>query len=92
LDLFFGGFGALWVLLGRLLEPLEALLGGLWTPKTLNTLWFFTVLGKATFWLFERLDGPLGLILALLGPNWSQNEPQNEPQRGQTSDQKMIKK
>ena len=35
-SLFFKGFGALWVPLGSLLGPLEALLGGLWTPKTLK--------------------------------------------------------
>ena len=31
------GFGALWVPLGSLLGPLEALLGGLWTQKPLKT-------------------------------------------------------
>ena len=30
------GFGALWVPLGSLLGPPKALLGGLWTPKTLK--------------------------------------------------------
>ena len=39
--------------LGSLLGPIEALLGGLWTPKTLDS----------AFKLFEALDGPLGLIL-----------------------------
>ena len=34
--LFFGAFGAPWVPLGSLLGPLEAFLGGLWTPKTLK--------------------------------------------------------
>ena len=40
---FFGGFGALWVPLGSLLGPLEALLGGLWTPKTLKNSGFCMV-------------------------------------------------
>ena len=35
---FFGGFGALWVPLGSPLGPPEALLGGLWTPKTFKNL------------------------------------------------------
>ena len=30
------GFGALWVPLGSLLGPPRALLGGLWTPKTIS--------------------------------------------------------
>ena len=49
--------------LGSLLGPIEALLGGLWTPKTLKNLRFSQVFGDAAFKLFEALDGPLGLIL-----------------------------
>ena len=33
-------FRALWVSLGSLLGPPEALLGGLWTPKTLKNMFF----------------------------------------------------
>ena len=64
----FLGFGGLWVPLGSLLGPLEALLGGLWTPKTLKNYRCFKVFGNAAFWLFEPLDGPLGLTLA---PSWA---------------------
>ena len=46
--------------LGSILGPLEALLGGLWTPKTLKNI---KVFGNAAFQLFEDLYGPLGLIL-----------------------------
>ena len=66
--------------LGSLLGPLEALLGGLWTPKTLKNKLFFKVFEDAAFWLFGALDGPLGLILppswADLVPKWVQNGPQ----------------
>ena len=74
---FFAGFGALWVPLGSLLGPLEALLGGLWTQKTLKNQQLFKVFENAAFWLFEALDGPLGLILppswADLVRKWAQN-------------------
>ena len=46
---FLGSFGALWMPLGSLLELLEALLGSLWTPKTMKNLWFFKVFGNAAF-------------------------------------------
>ena len=59
--------------LGSLLGPLEALLGCLWTPKTLKNRMFFKVFEDAAFWLFGALDGPIGLILLLLGQIWSQN-------------------
>ena len=66
--------------LGSLLGPPKALLGGLWTPKTFKHLMFLKVFGNAAFWVFEALDGPLGLILppswADLVPKWVQNEPQ----------------
>ena len=56
------GFGALWVPLGSLLGPLEALLGGLWTQKRVKTLGFLRFLKR----LFKAHDGPLGLILVSL--------------------------
>ena len=68
MDRFFGGFGAPWVPLGNLLGPLEALLGGLWTPKTLKKCRFVKVFGNAIFRIFDPLDGHLGILLALLGP------------------------
>ena len=45
------GFGALWVPLGSLLGPLEALLGGLWTQKRVKTLRFLRVLKRLFFGL-----------------------------------------
>ena len=38
---------------------------------------FFKVFANVGFRYFEALDGPLGPILALLGPVWSQNASQN---------------
>ena len=48
---FFRAFGALWVLLGRLLGFLEALLGGLWTQKRVKTTCFLMVLKRQFFGL-----------------------------------------
>ena len=45
------GFGALWVPLGSLLGPLEALLGGLWTQKHVKTKCFLMVLKRLFFGL-----------------------------------------
>ena len=45
------GFGALWVPLGSLLGPLEALLGGLWTQKRVKTKCFLMVLKRLFFGL-----------------------------------------
>ena len=63
--------------LGSLLGPLEALLGGLWTPKTLKNQWFFRVFAIAAFWVFEALDGPFGPILA---PSWADLVPKWGPE------------
>ena len=61
--LFFRDVGALWVPLGSLLVQSKALLGGLWTPKTLqNYCFLFKVFANSTFWVFEALDGSLGAI------------------------------
>ena len=49
--LFCWGFGALWVPLGSLLGPLEALLGGLWTQKRVKTKCFLMVLKRQFFGL-----------------------------------------
>ena len=43
------------MLLGGLLGLPEALLGGLWTPKTLKNTWFFKVFAHAGFWIFQAL-------------------------------------
>ena len=50
---------------------------GLGPPKTLKNIWFSKVFANAGFRYFGALDGPLGLILAPLGPIWSQNGTQN---------------
>ena len=54
--------------LGSLLGFPKALLGCLWTPKTLKNLKFFKVFANAGFWVFEALNGPLAPILA---PSWA---------------------
>ena len=58
------GLGALRLPLGSLLGPPKALLGSLWTPKTLKNCMVFKVFANATFWVFGALDGHLGPILA----------------------------
>ena len=78
--------------LGSRLGPPKALLGGLWTPKTLKNQWFFKVFANAGFWVLEALNGPLGLILAPLGPIWSQNVSQNGSQNGSKSTLKSLKR
>ena len=77
LDLFFWGFGSLWVPLGSFLGPLEALLGGLKSEKMQTVPRENHFFENAVFWLFEALEGPLGFILAPLGPIWSLNGSQN---------------
>ena len=89
MDAFLKGFGALWVPLGSRLGPLEALLGGLWTPKTLKNLMFFKVFGNAAFWFFEPIDGSLGLILA---PSWADMVSKWAPKWAKKLSNKMIKK
>ena len=68
MDPFFVGLwrsvGASWELLG----PPKALLGRLWTSKTLKNLQFFKVFVNACFSVLEAVNGPLGLILA---PSWA---------------------
>ena len=63
--------------LRSLLGPSEAVLEGLGTPKTLKNQWFFKVSAVVRFRYFGALDVPLGLILAPLGPIWSQAGSQN---------------
>ena len=73
----FWGLGFLWVSFGSLLGPLDSLLGGPKSEKTSNVQRENHFCENAVFWLFEALDGPLGFILASLGPIWSKNGPQN---------------
>ena len=86
------GFGALWVPLGSLLGPLEALLGGLKSekmPTVPRENHFFINTG---LWFFEDLNGPLGLILVPLGQIWSQNGSQHGCKFDQKVGPKIIKK
>ena len=82
LDPFFWGLGVLWVPLGSLLGPLEALLGGLRSEKMQTVQRENHFFENVAFLVFEALDGPLGLILPSLWPIWSENGSQNGPQKG----------
>ena len=79
--LFCWGFGGLWVPLGSLLGPFEALLGGLKSEKmpTVPRENHFFI--NTVFWLFEAPNGPLGLILVPLGRIWSLNGSQHGYQK-----------
>ena len=46
----------------------------------MKNIWFFKVFAVVRFRYFGALDGPLGPILAPLGPIWSQNGSQMGPQ------------
>ena len=52
---------------------------GLGPPKTLKNKCVFLVFANVGFRNFGALDGPLGPILAPLGPIWSQNESKSTP-------------
>ena len=65
--------------LGSLLGPLEALLGGLWTSKTLNKTIFLLFLEMQLFGSLKLLMSLLGASWPLIGPIWSQNGLQNCP-------------
>ena len=63
-----------WVFRGCLARP--------WTPKNLEKPLVFKVFVNAGFRYFEALGGPLGPILAPLGPIWSQEGSQNRSPNG----------
>ena len=63
--------GVSWESLGLL----EALLGSFKNEKMLTVPRENHLFVNAVFWLFEALDGPLGFILASLGPTRSKNGP-----------------
>ena len=68
--------------LGKLLRSSEAVLEGLRPPKTCKNNLFLKVFVNAGFRYFEALGGPLGPILAPLGPIWSQEGSQNRYPNG----------
>ena len=80
--------------LGSLLGFPKALLGCLWTPKTLKNLRFFKVFAIAGFWVFEALNGPPGLILTLFcadlvpkrSPKWPPKLSKSGPKSGLKND------
>ena len=75
------GFGVLWVPLGSLLGPLEALLGGLKNEKMPTVQRENNFFINTVFWLYEAPNCPLGLILVPLWRIWSQNGSQNGYQK-----------
>ena len=81
------GLGALRLPIGSLLGPPKALLGGLWTLKTLKNK-VCKVFANATFWVFGALDGPLGPILA---PSCADLVPKLTPKWPQKSSKKCSK-
>ena len=88
LDLFWGGFGALWVPLGSLLGSLEALLGGLRTQKHVKTQCFLMVLKR----LFLGLWSSWWLSWAHLAPSLADLVPKWAPKWFPKVVQKVIKK
>ena len=67
--------------LGSLLGPLEVLLGGLKSEKMQTVSRENHFFENVALLVFEALDGPLGLILLPLWLIWSENGPQNGPQK-----------
>ena len=88
-DPFFGGFGALWVPLGSLLGPLEALLGGLKSEKMQTIQRENHFFENVAFLVFEALDGPLGLVLP---PSWADLVPKWAPKLAPKWAPKVTKK
>ena len=78
--------------LGSRLGPPKALLGGLWTPKTLKNNGFLRFLQMQVFGYLKLSMALLGSSWPLLGPIWSQNGSQNGPQHGPKVVQKMVQK
>ena len=76
--------------LGSLLGLHKALLGCLWTPKTVKNPKYFKVFANVAFWVFEALNGSLGPILAPswadLAPKWPPKWPKNCPKTGPKND------
>ena len=67
-------------------------LGRPWTPKNLGKPSVFKVFANACFRHIQALDGPLGPILAPLGPIWSQNDLQNgSPNRSKSTPENIAK-
>ena len=96
-------FGPAWgyvMLLGTILSHLGTILNH--TPKINDSFTFlivfnlqqvsFKVFANSGFRCFGALDGPLGPILAPLGPIWFQNASQNGFQNGVKSILKSLKR
>ena len=66
-------------------------LGRLWTPKNLEKLMVFQGFTNAGFRYVQAFDGPLGPVLAPLGPIWSQNDLQNKSPNRSKSTLKSVK-
>ena len=92
LDLFVGGFGALWVPLGSLLGSLEALLGGLLTQKPSKTNGFSRFLKMQLFGSLKLLMALLGSSCPLFGRSGPKVGPKMVPKSGPKSDQKVGQK
>ena len=77
---------------GSLLGPLEALLEGLWIPKTLKNYCFLRFLKMQIFCSLKLFTALLGSSCPLLGPIWSQNGLQNCPKVVKKVTQKWFNK
>ena len=77
--------------LGNLLGLPIALLGCLWTRKTLKNIRFSKVFANAVFGSFKLLVALLGSSWPLLGSIWSKDSPQNGPTSGPKVGQKLSK-
>ena len=83
------GFGALELPFGSLEGPLEAVLGGLRTPKTLKNTMFFQGFSQV------NVLAPLDLFVGLRGPSWHARGrfgSQNGPQKGPRNCTKIVQK
>ena len=90
--LFCWGFGALWVPLGSLLGPFEALLGGLKSEKMPTVLRENQSLSIQFFGFLKLLMALFGLSWSLLGGSGPKRGFQNDLKSLVKSDQKVVQK